>query len=127
MITTMQLTENLKSYINSQLSNMSKNTPMIGLMKPLITRALDNNLRKLSGTLNMIADQNGNIDIENILTEMIQNVVSSNPFTIKTPFIGDIEIGGGKISLNLPFTDKRLVLNEVDLQVLKETLITKGQ
>lgn len=121
----MQLTDNLRAYVATQLDTMSKNTPMIGFMKPLITRALDKNFSKVSKALDLIADKDGNIDIENILTEMMENVMNTNPFTFKTSFIGDIEIGGGQIKFNLPLTNKRLVLDMTDLEAFKEMLITK--
>lgn len=123
MIATTQLTNNLKTYITSQLDTMAKSTPMISFMKPIITRVVDKNFSKVTDTLNMIADKEGNIDIENILEEMLQNVMNTNPFTFKTSFIGDIEIGGGQIKLNLPLTNKRIVLNQGDIQIFKEALI----
>ncbi|MEE1476282.1 hypothetical protein [Fusobacterium sp.] len=81
--------------------------------------------RRSSGLLDLIADKDGNIDIENILTEMMENLMTTNPFTFKTSFVGDIEIGGGEIKFNLPLTNKRLVLNMTDLETFKEMLITK--
>lgn len=125
MVTIMQLTDNLKSYISLQLESMAKTNPMIGFMKPLITRALDKNFSKVSKALDLIADKGGNIDIENILAEMMENLMTTNPFTFKTSFVGDIEIGGGEIKFNLPLTNKRLVLNMTDLETFKEMLITK--
>ncbi len=125
MVTIMQLTDNLRAYVATQLDTMSKNTPMIGFMKPLITRALDKNFSKVAKALNLIANDEGKIDIENILTEMMENVMNTNPFTFKTSFIGDVEIGGGQIKFNLPLTNKRLVLDMTDLEAFKEMLITK--
>ena len=125
MVTVMQLTDNLKSYIILQLDNMSMTNPMIGFMKPLVTRALDKNFDKVKKTLDLISDSEGNIDIENILAEMMENIVNTQPFTFNTSVIGDIEVGGGHIKLNLPFTNKRLVLNMDDLEAFKEMLITK--
>ena len=125
MVTIIQLTDNLRAYITSQLDTMSKNTPMIGFMKPLITRALDKNFSKVTKALDLIANDEGKIDIEDILTEMIENVMNTNPFTFKTSFIGDVEIGGGQIKFNLPLTNKRLVLDMTDLEAFKEMLITK--
>ena len=125
MVTIMQLTDNLRAYVATQLDTMSKNTPMIGFMKPLITRALDKNFSKVTKALDLIANDEGKIDIENILTEMMENVMTTNPFTFKTPFIGDVEIGGGQIKFNLPLTNKRLVLDMTDLEAFKEMLITK--
>ena len=121
----MQLTDNLRAYVATQLDTMSKNTPMIGFMKPLIIRALDKNFSKVTKVLDLIANDEGKIDIENILTEMMENVINTNPFTFKTSFVGDIEIGGGEIKFNLPLTNKRLVLNMTDLETFKEMLITK--
>lgn len=126
MVTIMQLTDNLKSYISLQLESMSKTNPMVGFMRPLITRALDKNFSKVSKSLDLIADKDGNIDIENILTEMIENLMTTNPFTFKTSFVGDIEIGGGEIKFSLPLTNKRLVLNMRDLEAFREMLITKN-
>lgn len=121
----MQLTDSLRAYVATQLDIMSKNTPMIGFMKPLITRALDKNFSKVTKALDLIANDEGKIDIENILTEMMENIMNTNPFTFKTSFIGDVEIGGGQIKFNLPLTDKRLVLDMTDLEAFKEMLITK--
>lgn len=126
MVTTVQLTDNLKSYILLQLDCMSKSNPVVGFMKPFITRALDKNFDKVTKTLDLISDKEGNIDIENIITEMMENLMSTNPFTFKTSFIGDVEIGGGEIKFNLPFTSKRLVFNTTDLETFKEMLITKS-
>lgn len=126
MVTIAQLTNNLRTYVASQLDIMSKNSPIVGFMKPLITRALDKNFNKVAGVLDLIANDEGNIDIEEILMEMVDNVINTNPFTFKTSFIGDIEIGGGQIKINLPLTDKRLVLNTTDLENLKEILIANG-
>ena len=126
MMTVIQLTDNLKSYVSLQLDGMSKSNPMIGFMKPFITRALDKNFDKVTKALDLISDKEGNIDIESIITEMMENLMNTNPFTFNTSFIGDIEIGGGEIKFNLPFTSKRLVLNITDLETFKEMLITKS-
>lgn len=125
-MTTLQLIDNLKAYIALQLDTMSKTTPIVGIAKPIITRMVNNNIGKVTKTLNLIADENGNIDIENILTEMMDNIMHSNPFVYNTSFMGNIEIGGGQIKLNLPFTNKRLVLNTTDLETFKEMLTTKS-
>ena len=125
MIAIDKLTENIKTYIVTQIDTMSKSTPMINFMKPLITRALNNNFNKVTKALDLIADENGNIDIENILTEMTEGLLNTNRFLFKTQVIGDIEIGGGQIKFNLPFTSKKLVLNMDDFQAFKEMLTTK--
>lgn len=126
MVTTKQLSDNLKSYISLQLDSLAQSNPMISFIKPLVTRAIDKNFNKVEKSLNLISDNDGNIDIENILTEMIQSVMTTNPFTFKTSFIGDVEIGGGLIKLNVPLTNRRLILNTTDLETFKEMLTSNN-
>lgn len=126
MVTREQLLTNITTYINSQLNTLASNNPMISFIRPLISRAIDNNLYKFNSFLDLITDKEGNIDIESIMSEMITNTINTEPFIINTSFIGDVEIGGGLIKLNIPFINKRLVLNTEDLNILKEMLITKS-
>lgn len=125
MINTNELTMKIREFINSQVASLAKTNPMIGFMKPLITRVVDKNFNKVNKVLNLIADDNGNVDIENIIEEMIQSIMTTEPFTFNTSFAGDIEIGGGLIKINIPLTDKRLVLNKIDIQNFRNLLINK--
>ena len=126
MITVNQLSDGLKKYTFQQIDSIALDTPIIGFIKPLLTRAINKNFNKIQDIAKLISDENGNIDIENILPEMIQSVTNSNPFTFNAPIIGDIKIGGGFIKLNIPFTSKELILNSQDLQNLKELLISNN-
>lgn len=126
MITVTQLSNGLKSYLLQQIDSIALDTPIIGFIKPLLLRVINKNFNKIQDYAKLISDENGNIDIENILPEMIQSVSNSNPFTFNIPILGDIEIGGGFIKLNIPFTPKQLVFNTQDLQNLKDTLISNN-
>lgn len=122
MIHKTQLTRNLKNYIDQQVISMARQNPMMSFMKPIITRVIDKKFEDIHKAIDMIADKEGNIDVEAILTEMIDSVMNTNPFILNVPVVGDIEIGGGVIKLNLPVVDKSLVLNKSDLDILKEML-----
>ena len=123
MIVKEQLIMRLKQYITNQIAQISKDNPIIAFIKPLLDRALDKNFNKINSYLSLISDDYGNIDAENILSEMIENVTHTNTFSINAPVIGNIEIGNSQIKINIPFTDKRLVFNHQDLQILKQSLI----
>lgn len=71
MVNVNTLNARLKEYINSQVASLAKESPMLGFMKPLITRAIDKHFDKVKDALNLISDKEGNIDIENIVDEMI--------------------------------------------------------
>lgn len=126
MVTKEQLIDNLRRYLDTQINVMSKTTPVINFMRPLLTRAMDNNIHKVSRLLDMVTDSEGTIDVDNILTEMISSVVDTEPFILNTSFIGDVEMGGGSIKINLPFVNKRLVLDKSDLETFKEMLMNKS-
>lgn len=113
----------VREYIINQLDILAKTNPLISFTKPLIIRIIDNNTSKASKTLSLLADNNGNIDIENIMAEMIESVMNTKSFSIHTSFIGDINIGDGKIVLNIPFTDRNIVFNQSDLENLRSTLM----
>lgn len=126
MVTRNQLMTNIRAYLYSQINTLSEGNPAINLFKPFLNRAIDNNLYKVEPLLDLITDKEGNIDIENIITEMKDNLLTSQPFVVNIPVLGDIEIGNGLIMANVPMINKRLVLNRDDLNMLKEMLIIKS-
>lgn len=126
MITVPKLIESLQRYVDIQITEISKTNPMMGFMKPLISRAANNALGKADKALSLLADSDGNIDIGAILSEMADSLITTQPFTINTSFIGDIVIGNGVIKVGIPYTERNLVFNSKDLQNLKEMLTIKG-
>lgn len=126
MITIFNLTENLQKFVDMQITEMARTNPMIGFTRPLIARAAHNAIGKAHKAISLLADKDGNIDIENILSEMTDSLMSTQPFTINTSFIGDIVIGNGTIKMNIPFTGKDLVFNSSDIQNLRELLTNRG-
>ena len=126
MITVPRLIENLQRYVDMQVVEMARTNPMISFMKPVITRAASNAISRADKTLLLLADKEGNIDIESILSEMIESLMTTQPFTIHTSFIGDIVIGNGTIKVGIPFTERNLVFNSSDLQNLREMLTIRS-
>lgn len=112
--------EKLKIFLNRQINGLAMTNPLISFSKPLITRVIDNNMHKANGFLSMLADENGNIDMQSLIPEMIQSVVTTRPFVYHTEFLGDLEIGGGFIKMNIPMTNNQIVLGKTDLDTLKE-------
>lgn len=126
MTTVPILIENLQRYVDIQIAEMARTNPMIGFMKPLISRAATNAIGKADKALSLLADKDGNIDVGTILTEMTESLMTTQPFTINTSFIGDIVVGNGTIKVGIPYTERNLVFNSSDLQNLREMLTIKG-
>lgn len=117
--------ETLKLYLNRQINSLATTNPLISFSKPLITRVINNNLYKAHGFLSMLTDNNGEIDVQSLIPEMIQSVMTTSPFVYHTEFLGDLEIGGGFIKINIPMTNNQIVLGKPDLDALKELFINK--
>ena len=112
--------EKLKIFLNKQINSLAINNPLLSFSKPLILRVVNNKLNNAHGFLSMLADESGEIDTNSLIPEMIQSVMTTKPFVYHTNFIGDIEIGGGFIKLDIPMTNTQIVIGRSDLEELKQ-------
>ena len=117
--------ERLKLFLNKQINSLAMTNPLISFSKPLITRIVNNKIDQADGFLSMLADSNGEIDVQSLIPEMIQSVMNTRPFTYHTEFLGDLEIGGGFIKMNIPMTNNQIVLGKADLDTLRDLFINK--
>lgn len=109
-------------FVDTKLNSFCTTNPILHLFKPVIKRVVDVNMNKIHYKLSILADENGDIDVKGMLPEMIDNIKNMEPFAIQTEVIGDIVIGKGSIILNIPMTDRRLVINSSDLEELKNLI-----
>ena len=111
--------EKLKIFLGRQINSLATNNPLIAFTQPMISRIINNKLNNANGFLSMLADDSGEIDTKALIPEMIQSVMNTKPFVYHTEFLGDLEIGGGFIKLNIPMTNNQVVLGRNDLEDLK--------
>lgn len=124
MIERKVIIDKLISFVDTKLSEMSSNNPFVLIIRPIISRAVNNNVEKIDSVLRLVQDKNGMIDIENILSEMIDNLIVAQ--TKKYPNIfGGIELGNGNIKVNIPFLDKAIIFDSDDIEAFKQNLINK--
>lgn len=115
-----ELINKLKHFIDNKINIISKSNPLINFTQPFIMRIIDSKMSKLTNILNMFADEKGNIDVNGLIDDIINRLSTIDPFTINLMSITDLEIGGGKIKIGIPLSDKVMVLNSQDLLSLKE-------
>ena len=111
--------EKLKIFLGRQINSLATNNPLIAFAQPMISRIVNNKINNANGFLSMLADDSGEIDTKALIPEMIQSVMNTKPFIYHTEFLGDLEIGGGFIKLNIPMTNNQVVLGRNDLEDLK--------
>ena len=112
--------ETLKLFLGKQITSLANNNPLIAFAQPVITKVVNNKLSNMHGFLSMLADESGEIDTKTLVSEMVQNVMTTKPFVYHTDILGDLEIGGGFIKINIPMTNNQLVLGRNDLEELKQ-------
>jgi small basic protein len=112
--------ETLKLFLGKQITSLANNNPLIAFAQPVISKVVNNKLNNMQGFLSMLADESGEIDTKTLVSEMVQNVMTTKPFVYHTDILGDLEIGGGFIKINIPMTNNQLVLGRNDLEELKQ-------
>lgn len=56
-----------------------------------------------------------------------KRMLEHNPFKVETGLLGQLEIGAGKIKMDIPIVNKSLVLNQQDLNELKDMSRIRNQ
>lgn len=116
--------DKIVSFVDTKLSEMSSTNPLVLITRPFIARAVNNNLAKLDSLLKLVQDENGMIDVEGIMSETVDNLLVAQ--IKKYPeVLGGVEIGNGKVRMNIPVINKVVEFDTDDIKTLKETLITK--
>lgn len=116
-----QIITGINNFINGKLTELSAQNPLINIFRPVIARAVNNNISKVDSVLKLIQDENGNVDVDNILSEMVDNLLVSK--VQKYPdVLGGMTIGEGNIKFNIPFINKSIVLDSSDIEEFKQSL-----
>lgn len=118
MYTKEEIIKNITSYINNKIDEMSINSSLVMFLRPVLQRASKKVICKIDKMLDFLADEKGMIDAEAILGEMANNLVSSTTKSYPEVFDG-LSIGGGKISIEIPFINKEVVFTKEDIEDLK--------
>lgn len=122
MYTKEQIINKLETYLNNKIDELSINNSLVMVLRPVIHRASKKVMCKLDKMLDFIADEKGMIDIETILTEVENNLITATSKSYPDVFNG-ISVGNGKISVDIPFINKELVFTKEDIEDLKSYLL----
>lgn len=110
-----EIIKGMKSFANAKISDMATNNSIILFTQPIIDRVVDNMLGKADSFLALIEDKNGCIDIESIVDEMINNLITTKSRSYDDILSG-LTIGDGHIKMNLPLVDKQIVFDTNDIK-----------
>lgn len=116
--------DKIVSFVDMKLSELSATNPFVLIIRPIVARVVNNNIEKVDSVLKLVQDKDGKVDVEGILSEMIDNLLVAQ--IKKYPdVLGGVEIGNGTIKVNIPFVDKAVVFDSSDIEMFKQSLIIK--
>ena len=118
MVNKDELINKLVEFLDIKLTNLSKDNQLINVfIRPIFSRIINNNIGKVNQALSIIADENGMIDADGILNDMIDNLIIS---PVKEE--RGIKIGAGNVEIKIPFINKAIALDKDDINEFKEML-----
>lgn len=116
-----EIVNGLTKFINGKLNDLSAQNPIINIFRPMIARGVNNNMGKLHEGLKLIQDANGDVDVDGILSEMVDNLIVAK--TKEYPdFLSGVTIGEGNIKINIPFINKAIMFDTNDINDFKQSL-----
>lgn len=124
MIDRKVIIDKIVSFVDMKLSELSATNPFVLIIRPIVARVVNNNIEKVDSVLKLVQDKDGKVDVEGILSEMIDNLLVAQ--IKKYPdVLGGVEMGNGTIKINIPFIDKAVVFDSSDIETFKQSLIIK--
>ena len=121
MISKAKFIDTLVSFIGIKLDEITLNMPILGLFRPVVAEMVNNNINKLDKVLSLVSDDNGMINSDKILSEMLDNLIVM-PIQQYPDIFGGISLGKGTITIKIPFIDKAIEFNSNDIESFKNLL-----
>ena len=121
MISKAKFIDTLVSFIGIKLDEITLNMPILGLFRPVVAEMVNNNINKLDKVLSLISDDNGMINSDKILSEMLDNLIVM-PIQQYPDLFGGVSLGKGTITIKIPFLDKAIEFNSNDIESFKNLL-----
>ena len=123
MINKDNLIEEILKFINSKIADISSSNPLFDIVaKPYLSKIVDANVSKLDKALSLITDENGMVDGDGLLNDMLDRLIVSKANTIN-----GVTIGEGSIKLTIPFINKTVVFDKEDFDELKTNIEKYGK
>lgn len=106
------------NFIKNMVNTMTKDNFLLDLLlPPIVDEIIENNIDTAVNFLNMIADKDGNINVERLLNRIEDKLIVS---TVQK--INGVEIGNGNIKFHIAGINKDLIVTHKDIERFKNQL-----
>lgn len=122
MVQIEKVMERIKQFVSAKIEEIAQSNNLVMIFKPVVRKVSDKAICKIEKVMKLMADENGMIDVDNIMTEMIDGLskVASKEYP---EFSEGLMIGGGEIKMDIPMTNKTLVISNKDLEELRKFIM----
>jgi hypothetical protein len=108
----------LIEFFNGKLTALSGDSQLVNVfVRPFVSRIINNNISKVDKALSLIANEEGMIDADGILNDIVDNLISS---PVKEEH--GMAIGNGAVEIKIPFMNKAICLDKEDIQEFRNVL-----
>lgn len=122
----------IDTFIDSRMDMILGGNPLLSLAQPIIKRGVKKQIdvysKDIKNYLNLIADKEGNIDINGMFEEIVERFNTMDKTTFHTADMGDVTLGKGELSLEIPNpfgSPKHLTFTADDIMDFKSMITNK--
>lgn len=115
-----------KIYIVDLIDNIAQTNFMISVARPAINMIIDNNFYKINNFIEMLADKDGNINIEKLIDDTIKSVLNGKEGTLPVGKICQLQFGNNKVKVEIPSINYYMSFDSNDFIKFKNYLLENG-
>lgn len=118
MVTKETIINEIVNYANSKVNSIANESVLFDILfKPFITEVVNVNIAKLDSALSLVTNDEGLINAEKLINDIVDNLVVAPVKNIK-----GINVGDGKVEINLPMIGGSVVFDRSDFEELKTNI-----
>lgn len=118
MVTKETIINEIVNYASTKINSIANESVLFDILfKPFITEVVNVNIAKLDSILSLVTNEEGLINAEKLINDIVDNLVVAPVKNIK-----GINVGDGKVEINLPMIGGSVVFDRSDFEELKTNI-----
>ena len=112
-----------KNYINQLIDTTAESDFAISVIRPIVKMGINNNFYKIEKLLKLVADKDGNIDVDKLVDDTIGSVLNGRKGVLPVGDIATINIGDNCLTFIIPSLNKYFKFDSSDFIKFKNYLV----
>ena len=112
------LIREISNYASNKINALSNESIMFDiLIKPFVAEVVEVNIGKLDNLLRFVTNEQGLINTDKLINNIIDNLLIAPIKNIK-----GVQVGNGKVQINVPMLGGSIVFDKTDFEELRNNL-----